>query len=321
MATQAINLPLEEPRTGRSPFGMAMRRLLRKKLAVVALVVIAAFYLCALFANLIAPYGYNDQDLDASFESPGWAHPFGTDRLGRDQLSRVIYSTRATAIVTAATLLTGGLVLGVGLGLLAGYKGGRVDMFIMRVGDVFFALPGLLMLILFKATLSDPVRDAMLRFEVWSGWEGLVDFGVADYFVLFGALALFSWVGTARLIRSQVLALREAEFIVAARAAGASTTRILWSHLLPNVSNLIIVGLSAGLGAIAGSEIALSWLGLGVQPPAPSFGRLINEFSGPFTLRTYPYLLLFPALVVAALLYAFNLLGDALNDVLNPRRR
>lgn len=321
MTVGALELGTEEVRTGRSPFRIAMGRLVRKKIAVVALVLIVVFYFCALFANWIAPYGYDEQNLDLSLQSPSWSHPFGTDRLGRDQLSRVIYSARATAIVTAATVLTGGIFFGVGLGLLAGYKGGRVDMVIMRIGDVFFALPGLLMLILFKATLGDPVRETMIRFEEWSGWSGLVDFGVSDYFVLFAALSLFSWVGTARLIRSQVLSLREMEYITAARAAGATSGRIIWKHLLPNVSNLIIIGLSAGLGSIAGSEIALSWLGLGVQPPAPSFGRLINEFSGPFTLRTNPYLLVFPALVVAILLYAFNLLGDALNDVLNPRRR
>lgn len=321
MTVGALELQAEDTSPGRSPWRVATRRLVRKRIAMVALLVIGIFYFCAAFANFIAPYGYDEQNLDLSLQGPTRAHPFGTDALGRDQLSRVIYSARATAIVTAATVLTGGIVFGVGLGLLAGYKGGRVDMVIMRVGDVFFALPGLLMLILFKATLGEPVRDAMIRFEEWSGWSGIVDFGVADYFVLFAALSLFSWVGTARLIRSQVLSLREVEYITAARAAGASSARIIGKHLLPNVSNLIIIGLSAGLGSIAGSEIALSWLGLGVQPPAPSFGRLIAEFSGPFTMRTHPYLLLWPAAIVAILLYAFNLLGDALNDVLNPRRR
>ncbi len=321
MTAEALATTVEGQDRRRSPFAAAMGRLLRKKLAVLAIVIISVFYLSAVFADLVAPYGYDEQDLGVSLQNPSWRHPFGTDRLGRDQLSRVIYSTRATAIVTAATLLTGGLLLGVGLGLLSGYAGGRTDAAITRVGEVFYVLPGLLILIVFRAALGDRVREAAIRFEDWSGWDGLVDFGVADYFALFAALSLFSWVGTARLIRSQVLSLREREFILAARASGASTSRILRHHLLPNVTNLIIIGLSAGLASIAGSEIALSWLGLGVQPPAPSFGRLINEFSGPFVLRTHPYLLLFPALVVALLFYAFNLLGDALNDVLNPRRR
>jgi oligopeptide transport system permease protein len=145
--------------------------------------------------------------------------------------------------------------------------------------------------------------------------------GSADYFLIFIALSLFYWVGGARIIRSQVLALRETEYVLAARAMGAGTWRILGSHLLPNVAPIIIVGVSASLGAIAGSEIALTFLGVGVHDPTPSFGAMIFDASGQPTLRTHPYLLIFPALVVGALIFAFNLLGDALTDIFTPRAR
>jgi ABC-type dipeptide/oligopeptide/nickel transport system permease subunit len=145
--------------------------------------------------------------------------------------------------------------------------------------------------------------------------------GAADYFLIFGALSMFVWVGGARVIRSQILALRETEYVIAARAMGANTSRILVSHLLPNVSPIIIVGVSASLGAIAGSEIALTFLGVGVHEPTPSFGALISDSAAQPVLRNHPYLLLAPAVVVGTLIFAFNLLGDALNDVLTPKAR
>ena len=145
--------------------------------------------------------------------------------------------------------------------------------------------------------------------------------GTEDYFLIFGALALFSWVGGARVIRAQVLALRETEYVLAARSMGASTWRILGSHLLPNVSPIIIVGVSASLGAIAGSEIALTFLGVGVQQPTPSFGALIFDSASQPVLRNHPHLLIAPAVIVGLLIFSFNLLGDALNDVLTPKAR
>ena len=146
--------------------------------------------------------------------------------------------------------------------------------------------------------------------------------GASDYFLIFGALSLFFWVGSARVIRSQILALRETEYVGAARSMGAGTWRILANHLLPNVSPIIIVGVSASLGAIAGSEIALTFLGVGVHDPTPSFGALIFDggTSQP-VIRNHPHLLIFPAVVVGLLIFSFNLLGDALNDVLTPKAR
>ncbi|MCJ7491007.1 MAG: ABC transporter permease [Dehalococcoidia bacterium] len=305
-------------RPSRGPLALAMRRLLCKKIAVAALVFIGVFYFCGLFAPVVAPHSYTDQNLDIVQQGPSWQHPLGTDGLGRDMLSRVIWASRTTVIVTGATLLTGGLVLAVGLGLLAGYAGGKVDTAIMRVGDVFFALPGLPMLIMINATLGARIRGM--------GWLGTIEKalridGFPDYVVVFGALSLFAWVGGARIIRSQVLALRETEYVTAARAMGASTWRIIFQHLLPNVSNIIIVTLSASLGAIAGTEIALSWFGVGVQPPTPSFGAMLFEGGSIRTLQANPHLLLVPGAIVAGLIFSFNLLGDALTDVLTPHAR
>lgn len=385
MAGATAELP-DTHQVASGPWAVALRRLLRKRLAVAALVLIGFFYFAAVFAPLLAPKDFRDQDLDNTLQAPSVEHPLGTDRLGRDLLSRVIWSARTTMIVTVATVVTGSLLLAVGLGMLSGYVGGKVDTVIMRGGEVFASLPGLPMLILINATmrpkaessvkwLESHVSEDALRtgFQQHSGSEfvllivlgllalagiigvgawlvagenrrngvwlvpavtgGIIVFilwamqavfatpGAEDYFLIFGALSLFSWVGGARVIRSQVLSLRETEYVVAARAMGASTWRILTSHLLPNVSPIIIVGASASLGAVAGTEIALTFLGVGIHEPTPSFGAMIFEASNLRVINRFPHLLLAPAIVVALLIFAFNLLGDALNDVFTPRAR
>ncbi len=319
-----VTIRLEEPEQQRvplSPTAIALRRLLRKKIAVVAITFIALFYGAGILAPVLPIHSYTAQNLDEALKGPSWTHPFGTDRLGRDQLSRVIWASQTTVIVTAATLIVGGLMFSVGLGLLTGYFGGWVDMLVMRVGDIVAGLPAILFLILINATLKTQVRSLAREVEAFTGIGGIVKSGAPDYILVFGALSVFGWVGTARVIRSQVLSLRETEFILAAQAVGASTWRILFGHLLPNVSNIIIVGLSLGLAGIAGSEIILTWFGIGIQPPHPSFGAMIFDASGVRTLNTYPHLLLFPGGVVVTLFFAFNLLGDALTDVFTPRAR
>ncbi len=320
----AAAMTMEEPVVrGRSPTALALRKLLRKRIAVAALVVIAIFYAAGILAPWISPYDFAEQNLEATFQGPSLDHPFGTDRLGRDLLSRSLWSMQTTVIVTVATLFTGGIVLAVGLGLLAGYRGGTwVDTIIMRAGDVFFALPGLPMLILINAALGDRVDAWAKRIEEWTGIGGIRDSGAPDYFLIFGALSLFSWVGGARVIRSQVLALRETDYVTAARALGATDFGVITRHLLPNVSNLVIVSVSSGLGAIAGSEILLTWFGVGIQPPHPSFGVMIYDASTSIrAFSAHPYLIAVPASIVGTLILAFNLLGDAINDVFTPRAR
>jgi len=302
-----------------SPAGVACRRLARKKIAVTAIVFIFAFYLSGVLAPVLPIPGYTSQNLDQALKGPSWSHPFGTDRLGRDQLSRCMWASQTTVIVTVASLATGGLVLGIGLGLLSGYAGGWVDTAIMRVGDLFAGLPTLLMIILINATLRDRIHSAGRSVEDFTGIGGIVKSGAPDYFLVFGAVALFAWVGLARIIRSKVLSLRETEFVIAARSLGASTRRILTRHLLPNVSNIVLVNLSLALAGSAGSEIALTFFGVGIQPPHPSYGALIFDGSGIRQLNAFPWLLGFPVGIVSAFFFAFNLLGDALTDILTPR--
>ncbi|MCH7576503.1 MAG: ABC transporter permease [Chloroflexi bacterium] len=321
MAYEEASGTLEAEDVTPRPSFQVLRRLGRKRLAVVGLVVIVIIYLAGIFAPLVAPYGFADTDFTNTFAGPSLEHPLGTDRLGRDLLSRVMWSAQTTVIISAAAILTGGLALGVTLGLLAGYAGGRVDNLIMRVADTFFGLPEILMLLLITATVRPRVEDFFDKFDGWPVLGGLNEAGLPDYFLIFGVLSLFGWVGMARIVRSQVLSLRETDYVMAAQAAGARTPRVLFHHLLPNVSNIVIVAITFSLGAIAGTEIALTWLGIGIQPPHPSFGVMIFDASGLTTIRAHPNLMLVPAVAVAALLFSFNLLGDALNDVTNPHRR
>jgi ABC-type dipeptide/oligopeptide/nickel transport system permease subunit len=295
------------------------RRLRAKKLAMISLVLIVIIYGAGLFAPLVAPYSYTETNLERGLEGPSRDHWLGTDRLGRDMLSRCIYSARTTLIVTTAVVVSGSLIIGNVLGLLAGYKGGWIDSLIMRIGEVFSSLPGLLMLILINATLGERVINGVRWFEAHTFFSGIVSSGIASYLTVFAALSLFFWVGTARIIRSQVLQLREREFIIAAEALGASPRRIIFVHLLPSVLFLIILQISATLGGIAGSEILLSWFGVGVQPPAASFGAMIFQGSGARTFQAHPHLLLVPGLIVTILLFSFALLGDALNDAISSR--
>ncbi len=303
----------------RNPWLLLWGRLRKKRLAIVSMVIVVVIYGAGITAPLIAPYSYTEQNLERGLEGPSADHWFGTDRLGRDMFSRVLYSARTTLIVTVAVVLSGTLILGNLLGLLSGYRGGWVDSLIMRVGDVFASLPGLPMLILLNATLLPRVLQLVGWVEDRTFIDGLANSGTASYFAVFGALALFSWVGTARLIRAQVLQLRERDFILAAQAVGGGTMHIIWRHLLPNVSFLIILEVSAVLGSVAGSEILLTWFGVGVQPPTPSFGAMLFEGSGARTFQANPHLLLVPAAVVTSLMFAFALLGDALNDAVRGR--
>jgi ABC-type dipeptide/oligopeptide/nickel transport system permease subunit len=230
-----------------------------------------------------------------------------------------MFSARTTLIITAAVVLSGSLLLGNGLGLLAGYRGGWIDDAIMRVGEVFSSLPALVMLILINAALSSRVLDGVRWVEDNTFITGLVASGFASYITVFAALSLFFWVGTARIIRAQVLQLREREFVMAAESLGASQRRIIVRHVLPSVTFLIVLQISATLGSIAGSEILLSWFGVGIQPPAPSFGAMIFEGSGARTFQAHPNLLLVPGIIVSLLLLSFSLLGDALNDAIASR--
>ncbi len=317
---QRLELP-DEQRPSRGYLSLSLRRLFRKKLAVLCLGIIVIMYSSGIFASLVAPYGYNEQDLTAVKERPSLAHPLGTDRLGRDMLSRVIYGLRTTVIITVTTLVTGALALGIALGLIAGYFGRLADSIIMRAGEVTSAFPDIFLVLIIVATVKPRVLQWVRDFEDASGIDWVVRLGIVDYLVISLALAAFSWFGMARLVRGQVLQARELQYVEAARSMGSSTRRILGIHLMPNIISPVIVSVSAGLGAIAGAEIVLSWLGIGIQPPTPSLGVMIFENSNISVLRNDPHLTLAPSGVLVLLLFTFSLLGDGLNDAFNPRAR
>ena len=304
-----------------SLWSQSLRRLAKKKVGMACLVIIVVFYMAGILSSWIAPYGYNEYNISEIKQGPSLSHPFGTDRAGRDMFTRVIYGLRTLVIITVASLVTGGLFLGIGLGLASGYFGKLVDLVIMRVGEVFLAFPDILLVILIAATVRPRVVAWVRDFEEASGIDGIVRLGIVDYVVVFGAMAAFSWVGMARLVRGQVLYIKQSQYVEAAQAVGASTWRILLVHILPNVISPVIVVVSMSMGGLVFVAVLLGWLGIGIQPPTPDLGRMFFEHGNISVLRTDPYLLLFPVGVVTILVFAFNLLGDALNDAFNPYTR
>jgi ABC-type dipeptide/oligopeptide/nickel transport system permease subunit len=295
-------------------------RLLRRPVAVAAIIIILTIYVAGILAPLIAPFDFDKTDLRNTFAGPSSEHWLGTDRLGRDVLSRLIWSAQTTVIISALTVVGGSLILGVSLGLISGYFAGRVDNVIMRAADALYSVPTLLLILIINATLKARVDSVFRDLEDITGIGGLARSGAPNIFLLSVALSIFGWVGMARLVRSQVLSLREANYVLAARALGSSTPRILSRHLLPQLTNLMVVTITLTLGAVALAEVSLTFLGVGVQDHA-SFGIMISQYAGVTNVRAHPLLLFAPAIIVALLMLSFNLLGDALTDVLSPRRR
>lgn len=309
-----VSRPREEPplalvkRPPRSLWYDAWRRLRRNRAALAGIVVIVFFALVALLADVLAPYDPNRPHAGYGSLPPAWVaggdwrFPLGTDFLGRDILSRLMHGARISLAVGFVPLiivvLVGGLV-----GLVSGYAGGRVDNLLMRLVDVLYAFPDFLFLIILIASFRQtPIGQAM---------SGLL--------LMFFGLALVSWVGMARLVRGQVLQLKEQEFVIAARCLGASPARIIWVHLAPNTLAPVIV---AAAFAVPGSIIAeaiLSYLGVGIIPPQASWGSMILD--GHQSIWSLPHLLLAPSICLALLVMAFTFLGDGLRDALDPRMK
>ena len=256
--------------------------------AVILLAVVGA----ATLAPVIAPHDPTRQDLENDLIAPSREHPLGTDKLGRDVLSRILYGARVSAAVGISTVAVS-LLIGLLVGSIAGYFGGWIDHLLMRLVDILMAFPGILLAIAFTAVLG----------------PGL------DHVVL--ALGLIGWTGYARLVRGEILALREKEFIHAARALGGSPARVILGHMLPNlIPPLLIQGTFAMAAAII-AEGGLSFLGLGAQPPTPSWGSMLNE--GRQFILVAPHLTAFPGLAIMATVLGLNLLGDGLRDRLEKR--
>jgi len=267
----------------------------RNPLAIAGLMLTALFALCALFAPLLAPQDPAQIDLPARLASPSAAHWLGTDELGRDLLSRVIYGARISMLVGTSVVAVS-LTLGLIVGCVSGYYGGGVDRFFnVVVMNAFLSFPGILLAIAFVAFLGPGLWNLIL------------------------ALSLGGWVGYARLVRAQVLATREREFVEAARALGASDWRVVTRHILPNMIQPVIVQAAIGMAGAVLAEATMSFLGLGVPPPVPSWGSMLND--GRAHLFDAPHIVLFPAAAVMLAVLAFNFIGDGLRDYLDPRAR
>jgi oligopeptide transport system permease protein len=322
--------PLTEKRE--SLFTDAMRRLVRNRGAVVGGVIVIILILMAVFADVIAPYPYAKQTLTDNNKVPAWvitifpnmanyaktttAYSLGADKVGRDLFSRIVYGSRVSlAVAFVGPLIS--LLMGVTLGCISGYFGGRIDNLVMRIVDVLYAFPQLLFIILlmavFRSTLSKP-EPGTFYYAV-----GQIDESMGGVFFIFVGIGLTAWETMARLARGQVLSLREKEFVEAARALGASDVRIIFRHILPNIVGPLIVAETLAIPTYIATEAFLSFIGLGVNPPTPSWGSMISD--GSAAVRTYPNQAIFPALALAITMFAFNFLGDGLRDAFDPRLR
>jgi ABC-type dipeptide/oligopeptide/nickel transport system permease subunit len=270
-----------------------LRHLLRNFAFMAGLVLTLVLVVCALLAPVLAPHDPVEQK-GARLEPPSDAYPLGLDELGRDVLSRIVWGARVSLRVGFSVVLLASLI-GVTLGAISGYFGGWVDVLIMRLCDILLAFPGILLAIALVAVLGPSLNNVIL------------------------ALAIIGWVGYARLVRGQVLKVREMEFVTAAKALGAKSPRVIALHVLPNVMNPVIVMATLGLAGAILSEAALSFLGLGVQPPTPSWGAMLTY--GRQYLGLANHLTIFPGAAIMAAVMGLNFLGDGLIDALDPKYR
>jgi len=271
---------------------VARAPILANPLNVAAFVLIAVFALCALFAPLLAPYDPLFQDLGIRLTPPSPEHWLGTDSLGRDILSRILYGARISLLVGVVVVVSAGLV-GTAIGLVAGYVGGFVDEALMRLTEVFLAFPALILAMAIAGALGPSLTNAII------------------------AIAAVTWAVYARLTRGQILSLRRREFVEAARAMGATQMRIVVRHLLPNALAPLMIQASFDLGSSIIAAAGLSFIGFGAQPPTPEWGVMISE--GRNYISTQPWLSLFPGLAILLAVGSFNLLGDGLRDAFDPR--
>lgn len=309
--------PVVKPEQQYSLFKDAFNRLVANRLAVVGMIVVVLLLLVAMIGPYITPYDFLSQDLEARNQSPSAAHWFGTDDLGRDVLSRVIYGAR-TAVFVAFSVTILSFIIGTVLGSLAGYLGGKVDAFVSWLIDITMSIPSLLLVIVINVSLKPTLvnwMDEQFLLTHNEFWRNTV---WADFALVFGSLALIKWPKAARLIRGQILSIRNKNYVLAAKAIGVPTPRILKAYVVPNAIGPIIVSFSATLGEAMVLESSFSFLGVGVRPPIPSWGNMISD--GLRVWQQYPHILAAPAMVLAAATIAFSFLGDGLNDALNPRQ-
>ncbi len=303
-------------RKERSPWGDALYQLTRNRVAVGSLVFIFLVILVAILAPVVAPYHFAEGSLEDNYALPGGKFLAGADFMGRDILSRTLYGARISMSVAIVASLVS-LLVGLTGGVISGYVGGRVDNIIMRIVDIIYAYPFIVFVILMQVYFKTLSRRG--------GAEGFaralieLDSMTGGMLFVFIAIGLINWLQMARLARGQVLSYKEKEFVEAAHSIGASDGRIIFRHLLPNIIGPLIVAETLQIPTYIFLEAFLSFIGLGVNPPTPSWGAMISEgFQG---LRSYPHLIAAPAITLSLTTLAFNFLGDGLRDALDPRMR
>jgi peptide/nickel transport system permease protein len=300
----------------RSLWGDAMRRLVRNRLSIVGLTITALLLFVAVFGPALAPYSYTEQDLMSVAQMPSVAHWLGTDEIGRDLFSRVLYGARTATLVSFFSTSIS-MLIGLILGAIAGYGGRWADMIVGRLTDVVMSIPGVLLAALIAVSLKEPIVGWAARVYDETGFFLFADTTWIDLLVIFGGLAFIQWPGYARLIRGQIFALREEQYVQAAKSIGVSELKIAIRHLLPNALGPVIVAMTFSLSSAMVAESSLSYLGVGIKPPQASWGNMIASNIGSWSYR--PWLVAVPAITLAIVTLGVNFLGDGLNDALNPK--
>jgi peptide/nickel transport system permease protein len=270
-----------------------LRRIYRHNLALVGLIILIPMFLCALFAPLISVHSPFEPDLKYVLASPSISHPFGTDTLGRDVFARVVYGSRISLIVGFVSIGIA-VMIGIAIGAISGYYGGIIDETIMRFVDLMMCFPTFFLILAVIALLEPSIWNIMI------------------------VIGLTGWMGIARLIRAEILSIKHKEFVLAAKALGLSEMRIIFRHVLPNAMSPVYVVATLGIGGAILTESALSFLGIGVQPPTPSWGNILTQAKD--NIEVAWWLSLYPGLAIFLTVMGYNLLGEGLRDIFDPRR-
>jgi peptide/nickel transport system permease protein len=296
-ATPAVELPAQVATATMTQWQLSWRRFKRHKLALVSAVILGVIALLTIFVNVITPFGYSELDLEAIRQGPNLHHWFGTDVLGRDEFTRVMYGGRISLLVAVSVAISS-TIIGTAIGAVSGYYGGWLDNLLMRITDLFLSVPLLVILIIAATALGGVVPTP---------WDIVL------------TLAIFFWMPLARIVRGLFLSFKEKEFVEAARAMGASNKRIIFYHVVPNAMGPIIVTATLAVAAAILNESVLSFLGFGIQPPKPSWGNLLADSRNLITAA--PWLLWFPGLMILITVLCVNFLGDGLRDALDPHQQ
>jgi peptide/nickel transport system permease protein len=300
----------------RSVWGDAWHRLRQNRLSMLGLAIIGIFLFAAIFGRALAPYDFLEQNIGNQLQPPSSEHLLGTDALGRDIFSRLLYGARTAAIVAFTTTAIS-LTLGILVGTTAGFLGGKTDQLLMWLTDVTMSIPSLLLAMLVNTSLKRPITSWFQQMYEQTRNPFYLNTLWLDFVIVFGALALISWPGYARLVRGQVLGISRTIYVESARATGATPFRIMLRHIVPNALGPLVVAVTGGIGGALVLESSLSFLGVGIQPPNASWGSMLSDSLQLW--RTAPHLMVAPAVTIGTILLGFTFFGDGLNDALNPR--